>query len=96
MGAFGRLSSVCAENEMNIELVHQTRGTICSYVLKLQADGDADYYIYCGSTADVEVRFAQHSQGTASQWTKLHPPTELLSIKIHESEREAMMAEVAN
>ena len=31
----------------------------------------------------------------ASQWTKLHPPTELLSLKIHETEREALLAEVA-
>ena len=35
---------------------HHCQGQICSYVLKLQGDEDADFYIYCGYTKDIEKR----------------------------------------
>ena len=78
--------------------IHKSRGKIVSYVLKCDGDSEEDYYIYCGHTKDVERRMLQHQgicQG-GSRWTALHKPHELVSIHLHDTQEEAMLAECAN
>ena len=45
------------------------------YILKLR---DGKYYI--GSTENVEKRFLEHLEGTASTWTKLHSPIKIINV----------------
>ena len=83
---------------MRVEDIHKTKGKICSYVLRCDGDDVHDYHIYCGYTKDIEVRLLQHT-GVApggAQWCILHPPNELLSLRLHENDEEAMAAECAN
>ena len=83
---------------LDLTEIHKTKGKICSYVLKLDGDTEHDYYIYCGYTRDVEFRMLQHT-GVApggAKWTAMHPPNEILSLRVHESSEEAMAAECAN
>ena len=78
---------------------HHCQGQICSYVLKLQGDEEADFYIYCGYTKDIEKRMLAHTgirEGEQASFCKLHPPTQLLSVCQHSSEAEAVLAECAN
>ena len=79
-------------------LVHKQKGTICSYCLKLEGDEENEYYVYVGWTTDLEKRMLEHTgirEGGAS-FCKLHKPIEILAVKIHESEQEAILCEVAN
>ena len=79
-------------------LVHKQKGTICSYCLKLEGDDENEYYVYVGWTNDLEKRMLEHTgirEGGAS-FCKLHKPIEILAVKIHESEQEAILCEVAN
>ena len=79
-------------------LVHKQKGTICSYCLKLEGDEENEYYVYVGWTNDLEKRMLEHTgirEGGAS-FCKLHKPIEILAVKIHESEQEAILCEVAN
>ena len=79
-------------------LVHKQKGTICSYCLKLEGDEENEYYVYVGWTNDLEKRMLEHTgirEGGAS-FCKLHKPIEILAVKIHENEQEAILCEVAN
>ena len=79
-------------------LVHKQKGTICSYVLKLEGDSNNEFYVYVGWTNDLEKRMLEHTgirEGGAA-FCKLHKPIELLSVKIHQSAEEAILMEVAN
>ena len=81
-----------------LDLLHKQKGTICSYCLKLEGDEENDYYVYVGWTKDLEKRMLEHTgvrEGGAA-FCKLHKPTEILSVKIHETEQEAILCEVAN
>ena len=78
---------------------HHCQGQICSYVLKLEGDEDADFYINCGYTKDIEKRMLAHTGIRAAEqatFCKLHPPVQLLSVCQHSSEAEAVLAECAN
>ena len=78
---------------------HHCQGQICSYVLKLQGDEEADFYVYCGYTKDIEKRMLAHTgirEAEQAAFCKLHPPTQLLSVCQHSSEAEAVLAECAN
>ena len=78
---------------------HHCKNKICSYVLKLEGDEHAPYYIYCGMTSDIEQRMLAQTgirKNEQASFCKLHPPVDLLSVKIHESEEEAILAECAN
>ena len=83
---------------MDLSQVHKTKGKICSYVLKLDGDSVHDFYIYCGMTKDAEYRMLQHTGAApgGAKWTTLHPPNEILSLKVHETEENAIAAECAN
>ena len=83
---------------MDLSQVHKTKGKICSYVHKLDGDSVHDFYIYCGMTKDAEYRMLQHAGAApgGAKWTALHPPNELLSLKVHETEEDAIAAECAN
>ena len=79
-------------------LIHKQKGTIYSYCLKLEGDEENEYYVYVGWTNDLEKRMLEHTgirEGGAS-FCKLHKPIEILAVKIHESEQEAILCEVAN
>ena len=45
------------------------------YVLELEDDC---YYV--GATMNLNVRMAQHFEGTGSKWTKLHKPLKILEV----------------
>ncbi len=81
-----------------LDEIHKTKGKIYSYVLKCDGDTEHPYYIYCGYTKDVEYRKLQHTSVASggAKWTALHPPVELVSLRIHETPEEAMAAECAN
>ena len=81
-----------------LDEIHKTKGKICSYVLKCDGDAAHPYYIYCGYTKDVEYRMLQHTGAApgGAKWTAVHPPVELVSLRIHETPEEAMAAECAN
>ena len=56
---------------------HHCQGQICSYVLKLQGDEEADFYVYCGYTKDIEKRMLAHTgirEAEQAAFCKLHPP----------------------
>ena len=81
--------------------VHHQRNVLCSYVLKLEGDEACpEGYYYCGWTRDLEMRILSHSgihkpeQGAA--WCKLHRPEKIESVTIHQTEAEAVLAEVAS
>ena len=75
---------------------HFCKGVICSYVLKLEGDEHAPFYIYCGYSQDGEQRMLAHTgirpQEQAS-FCRAHPPVELLSVRIHETVEEAVLCE---
>lgn len=50
--------------------------TYSIYVLKLQGG-----YIYVGITKNVDQRFKRHIKGKGSNWTKLHPPIDLIETR---------------
>ena len=79
-------------------VVDKVRGTPCAYVIELEGDKVHPFYIYVGTTTDVQTRLAQHVGGIpgGAKWTALHPPNELLSLKVHETEEDAVAAECAN
>ena len=84
----------------NLTAVHHQRNVLCSYVLKLEGDEAAEFYIYVGFTRDLEMRILSHcgirKPEHGSAWCKLHEPCELMSVCLHDTEAEAMLAEVAS
>ena len=85
---------------MDVSEVHKTKAKICSYVLKCAApaDSEKDAYYYVGMSEDLEKRMLQHTGAAegGAQFTSVYPPTELISVKIHETIEEAYAAECAN
>ncbi len=53
------------------------------YTLELQ---DGCYYV--GYSADPETRIASHFLGRGAQWTRLHPPNSVLSVRAGDHELE--------
>ncbi|MCA9390462.1 GIY-YIG nuclease family protein [candidate division WWE3 bacterium] len=49
--------------------------------------------LYTGITKDVQKRFLAHKSGTASKYTRAHPPTEVLFTEEHPSRSEASKRE---
>ena len=79
-----------------LDLVHKQKGTICSYCLKLEGDEANDFYVYVGWTKDLEKRMLEHTgvrEGGAA-FCKLHKPTEILSVKIHEQNKRRFFAKL--
>ena len=77
---------------------HHSKGKYVSYVLRLEGDEHAPFYIYCGSSQDIELRMLAATgirEYEQAAFCKLHPPTELLSLRLHESMEEAVVAETA-
>ena len=79
-------------------LTDAVKGTHCAYALRLQGDAHATEYYYVGSTSDIQTRIAQHTGAIpgGAKWTALHPPTEILSLCVHETQEDALAAECAN
>jgi len=48
------------------------------YVYLLQCENDM---LYCGSTNDLERRYAQHCAGKGAKFTKINRPLELLAYR---------------
>ena len=42
-------------------LCHHVCGTPCAYALQCEGGVDAPYYVYVGSTCDIQKRIAQHA-----------------------------------
>ena len=82
---------------MDVSEVHKTKGKICTYTLKFAGDDTHDFYIAVGMSQDLEKRMLQHTGAApgGSQWTALHPPTDILSIQIHETVEQAFACEAA-
>ena len=77
---------------------HHSKGKFVSYVLRLEGDEHAPFYIYCGSSQDIELRMLAATgirEYEQAAFCKLHPPIELLSLRLHESMEEAVVAECA-
>lgn len=53
----------------------------------------ADGTLYTGWTNDIEKRLAAHNAGTASKYTRVRRPVELVYLEEHESKNEAMSRE---
>ena len=83
---------------LDLSAVHRCRGLWVSYVLKCEGDEEAPYYIYVGVSQDVELRMLAHTgirEFEQAEFTKKHPVIDLLSVRVHENEQEAIVAEVA-
>ena len=78
-------------------VVDKVKGTPCAYVLELQGDDKKPFYVYTGSTCDIQTRMAQHAGGIpgGSKWTSLHPPTRVLDVVPCHSLFHAACVEVA-
>ncbi len=80
---------------LDISEVHRTKGKIVSYVLKCDGDDERDSYYYGGVTNDFEYRMLQHTgqaPGVAT-WTAMHPPNQIVSVLLHATMEEALVAE---
>lgn len=60
------------------------------YVYLLRCENNM---LYCGSTNDVERRYAQHCAGTGAKFTKINKPLELLGFRTFANRSEACKAE---
>ena len=81
---------------MDLSQVHKFRGSFVSYVLPLEGDSENPYYVYVGSTANIEQRMADHAMGRGAKWTRLHKPTgQIWHLQLHDTMLAAMCAEVA-
>ena len=78
-------------------VVDSVRGTPCAYVIELEGDAAQPFYIYVGTTTDVQTRLAQHAGGIpgGSKWTALHPPKRVLDVVPCNSAFHACCVEVA-
>jgi putative endonuclease len=54
----------------------------------------ADGTLYCGWSTDPERRLGQHQRGTASRYTRVRRPVELVWTRSFESRSDAMREEV--
>ncbi len=61
---------------------------ICLYVLKLE---ESKYYV--GITRDLDERLSLHKEGAGARWTALHPPIEVLFVKMYPTRKDALKAE---
>ena len=78
---------------------HHSKGKYVSYCLRLEGDEHAPFYVYCGSSQDIELRMLAATgirEFEQAAFCRLHPPTELLSLRIHETMEEAVVCETAN
>ena len=78
---------------------HHSKGKYVSYCLRLEGDEHAPFYVYCGSSQDIELRMLAATgirEFEQAAFCRLHPPVELLSLRIHESMEEAVVCETAN
>ena len=83
---------------LDLSAVHRCRGLWVSYVLKCEGDEESPYYVYVGVSQDVELRMLAHTgirEFEQAEFTKRHPVIDLLSVRVHENEQEAIVAEVA-
>ena len=78
---------------------HHSKGKYVSYCLRLEGDEHAPFYVYCGSSQDIELRMLAATgirEFEQAALCRLHPPVELLSLRLHESMEEAVVCETAN
>ena len=78
------------------DLVHKTRGKHVVYVLACEPDIETGNEIrYVGTTKSCERRVAQHCGILAggAKWTAEHPPVDIISVRIVDSEEEACTME---
>ena len=61
-----------------------------TYLLKC-----ADGTLYCGWTNNPEKRLAAHNAGTASKYTAVRRPVEIVYLEENETKQEAMKREAA-
>ena len=74
---------------LDLSAVHRCRGLWVSYVLKCEGDEESPYYVYVGVGQDVELRMLAHTgirEFEQPEFTKRHPVTDLLSVRVHENE----------
>ena len=79
-----------------MDLVHKCKGKILIYVLACEPDTATGNEIrYVGQTRDCEKRTCQHCgiQNGGAKWTTLHPPIDVLSVRVVETDEEAAAME---
>ena len=54
----------------------------CVYTLKLQGDDAVDYYVYIGSTYNLNQRLAQHIGGVGARFTREHKFIEIMHVQL--------------
>ena len=56
---------------------HHSKGKYVSYCLRLEGDEHAPFYVYCGSSQDIELRMLAATgirEYEQAAFCKLHPP----------------------
>ena len=82
---------------LDLSQVHKCRGLWVSYVLRCEGDDDAPFYIYVGVSQDAELRCLAHTgirEVEQPEFTRRHPVIDLISVRVHSNEQEALVAEV--
>lgn len=59
--------------------------TIQNFVYVLEC---SDGVWYIGQTFHLNIRYAQHKNGTGARWTRLHPPIRIARVILDKSENE--------
>ena len=80
-----------------MDLVHKCKGKRIVYVLACEPCPETGNEIrYIGQTRDCEKRICQHCgiQNGGAKWTESHPPIDVLSVRVVETEEEAAAMEV--
>ena len=78
---------------MDINEVHRTKGTICTYTLEFK---NKKWWVEY--SMDFEKRISQHMGKTpdGAKWTALHKPKRIAEVKMHDSIFEAFAIETIN
>jgi putative endonuclease len=71
---------------------NQVHVTVPYTVYMLECDGET---LYTGIARDVQARFAAHRAGTASRYTRAHPPKRIVYTEPAHSRSAALIREAA-
>ena len=66
--------------------------TIHSLVYVLELEDDC---WYIGRTFHLNMRWAQHKNGTGAKWTRLHPPIRIARVSMTETEQKVALDYIA-
>ena len=76
-----------------MDLVHKLKGKHVVYVWECEPGEDGLPYRYVGCSENIERRTCEHlglKPGAAS-WTKLHPPVDVIAVKVCEMRRRRLL-----